>query len=624
MKKKIITILALFISIVTLAQTPTDFAIAKSLGGTQTEIGNKVVVGKNGKIFTCGNFRGSFNTTVGTVNGQGDYDAFVACYDSLGALIWIKAIGGTSLDESYAIDIDSSSNVYVSGGFFSNTLTLGSLSINNPAGRDIFFAKLDENGNELLLKKYGGTENDIVNELKIYNDSIIVFCGSFGSTVNFGNSVSLTTSGQIDGFFLKTDLNGEAIFAKKIGGTSGDFIRSLTIDKDGNIYITGEYSSTANFGGQNLTSSGQYDVFTAKYDKTGNLKWARKGGGTSFDYGYGIGVDNWGNVYVSGYFTSTTFSFGSTNLSNGGNWEIYVVKYDSIGTVKWAKKFGTSQYDYSYGLVVDKAGDIIIHGGFGANISFGSFQLVNTNSSTEDLYFAKLDTDGNVRWAKSVSSNNYVWANGITTDYNSNIYAVGTFENTTTFGTKVLVSQGGDADYGDDFFLCKIEQTVVDTIPPVITFVGNDTINYEVGENYIEPGFSASDNFDGNITSKVQINSNINNQVSGIYQVIYNVSDLSGNSANKIRTIIYNEIISIRNKTNHINNIYLYPNVISKNTFLNIHEEIAIIEIINSNGSFETILKKNFNFLDLKSGIYTIKMYNSKNNLVSVEKLIVK
>ncbi len=80
------------------------------------------------------------------------------------------------------------------------------------------------------------------------------------------------------------------------------------------------------------------DIFLVKYDDSGNVLWAKSAGGTDWDEGNSVAVDAYGNIYVTGYFDSPTITFDSDNLTNAGNWDIFLVKYDASGTVTVGKK----------------------------------------------------------------------------------------------------------------------------------------------------------------------------------------------------------------------------------------------------------------------------------------------
>lgn len=87
---------------------------------------------------------------------------------------------------------------------------------------------------------------------------------------------------------------------------------------------------------------------------------------------------------------------------------------------------------------------------------------------------------------------------------------------------------------------------VVDTTKPVITLVGNSTITIGIRTPYADPGATAYDNYDGDITSKIVTNSTVNTNAGGTYTVTYDVSDSSGNKADEVtRTVKVNDILPL-------------------------------------------------------------------------------
>lgn len=105
----------------------------------------------------------------------------------------------------------------------------------------------------------------------------------------------------------KYNPRGQAVWAKKVSDSNLDFGKAITVDKEGNIYLTGGFSGTARFGTSTLVSNGFGDMFVAKYNPEGDLIWIQKGGGTVFTIGQSIAVDTDGNSYVTGYFRATSF-----------------------------------------------------------------------------------------------------------------------------------------------------------------------------------------------------------------------------------------------------------------------------------------------------------------------------
>ncbi|GAB3204302.1 ribosomal protein S11 [Pontibacter aydingkolensis] len=191
--------------------------------------------------------------------------------------------------------------------------------------------------------------------------------GSFGNYISFGSTMltssgtSDVSSGSTDIFIVKHDASGNTIWAQRAGGTSFDYGYGIALDASGNAYVTGSFQGTASFGNITLTSSGNNDIFVAKYDASGNVLWAQKAGGSSSDNGYGIAVDGSGNAYVTGSLQGAA-SFGHISLTSRGYNDAFVAKYDASGNVLWAQRYGDSVEDYGYGISVDASGNAYVTG----------------------------------------------------------------------------------------------------------------------------------------------------------------------------------------------------------------------------------------------------------------------
>src|SRR5262249_11831889 len=150
-------------------------------------------------------------------------------------------------------------------------------------------------------------------------------------------------------FVAKYDANGVLLWAKNFGGTGADSATRVGADPVGNIYVAGYFSGTVAFGTITLTSAGGFDAYIAKMDPSGDFTWVSQLGGASADYAYGVGVDDSGNVYATGSFTSSaSFSLngvasGASLTAVGGQGEdAFVAKLDSGGNPLWVKNMGNS------------------------------------------------------------------------------------------------------------------------------------------------------------------------------------------------------------------------------------------------------------------------------------------
>ncbi|HBE35201.1 MAG TPA: hypothetical protein DD990_28875, partial [Cyanobacteria bacterium UBA11368] len=119
-----------------------------------------------------------------------------------------------------------------------------------------------------------------------------------------------------------------------------------------------------------MTSNGNYDIFVAKRGSDGSVAWAKNLGGSSFEVGSSIATDSSGNTYTIGRFSGTA-TFGSTTLTSNGSEDIFVAKLGSDGSVAWAKSFGGSGGDFGNSIATDSSGNLYTTGDFTDTATFG-------------------------------------------------------------------------------------------------------------------------------------------------------------------------------------------------------------------------------------------------------------
>ena len=278
--------------------------------------------------------------------------------------------------------------------------------------------------------------------------------GSFGSysgggTATFG-PFTLTSAGSRDIFVAKYDAAGNVLWARSAGGTGNDVPKGIAVDIGGNSYITGPFE-TATFGPFTLISGGVRDIFVAKYDTDGNVLWARSAGGTGDDSPEGIAVDAAGNSYVTGYY-DTMATFGSFTLTSVlFSTDIFVAKYDTTGSVLWARSAGGTSFEAGRGIAVDSVGNSYLTGSYSGTATFGPFTL--TSAGFQDIFVAKYDAGGNVVWARSAGGSSSTGGGretadrglGIAVDTAGNSYVTGYYDTTAAFGSFTLTG-AGDVD----------------------------------------------------------------------------------------------------------------------------------------------------------------------------------
>ena len=376
---------------------------------------------------------------------------------------WATRMGGTGRDGGNRIAVDGSGNSYVTGDF-EGSATFGTYNFTGAGSSDIFVEKLDSGGTVLWARRMGGTSIDTARGIAASSGGTSYVTGAFHGTATFG-TYPLTSSGDADMFIEKLNPSGTVLWVRNMGGGAGSYAYGLgiAVDSSGNSYVTGYFGGTVNFGSYPLTSAGDRDIFVEKLDPSGAVLWARKMGGTRYDYGADIAVDSGGNSYVTGVFQGSA-TFGTYNLSAAGgstDYDIFVEKLDSTGTVLWARRMGSALITYPQqiesgdGITVDSGGNSYVTGGFLGTATFGTITLTSTDSYYQDIFVEKLDPAGTVLWAKNMGA----WGPGdlgddIAVDSGGNSYVTGVFSGTATFGSYTLAS----AD-PSDCFVEKLDPT---------------------------------------------------------------------------------------------------------------------------------------------------------------------
>ncbi len=431
-----------------------DFAWAKGMGNADVSSGRSIVTDASGNIYIIGNFENTvdFDPSVGIFNltSVGSSDIFVSKFDALGNFIWVKAIGGTSVDSGNDIAVDMMGNICITG-VFRRTVDfdpgVGIFNLSSAAGDDdIFVSKLDALGNFIWAKRIGGTSSDNATSIAIDALNNIYTTGDFSGTVDFDpsltNTFNLISSGSDDIFISKLDASGNFVWAKRIGGTSNNSAFAITLDASNNVYTTGYFRDTADFnpgvGVFNLTSiANSYDIFVSKLDVSGNFVWAKSMGGINLESGFGITTDALGNVYTTGYFADIVDFDPNTGVFNlvptgGIANDIFVSKLDASGNFVWAKNMGGVNNDHGQSIVVDVYNNVYITGAFRATADFdpnaGVFNLTSPN--WHDVFISKLDVLGNFVWAKNMGGTGGQGGWGIALDASNNVYTTGQFGGT--------------------------------------------------------------------------------------------------------------------------------------------------------------------------------------------------
>src|SRR6185295_13785932 len=270
-----------------------------------------IIADGSGNVYTTGYFQNTrdFDPGPGTFNltSAGNTDIFISKLSPGGDFIWAVRVGGSSTDRANAITIDACGNVMVTGSFFGTVDFDPGSGTTNLAGGGSFVLKLNSSGVFVWANRIGAGEgNGIV--VDAFDDVVTV--GSFTGSSDFdpGATVfNLTSFGSTDIFVSKLSSAGNLVWVKQMGGTLSDDARAVATDPSGNVYTTGDFTGTADFGpgagSAPRTSAGFGDIFISKLSSAGNFVWTQRFGSAGTEQGESIAIDLTGNVLTTGNFS---------------------------------------------------------------------------------------------------------------------------------------------------------------------------------------------------------------------------------------------------------------------------------------------------------------------------------
>jgi hypothetical protein len=303
---------------------------------------------------------------------------------------WVRRYNGTgdSSDYAYAITVDASRNVYVTGE-----------SIGSGTGYDFVTIKYQPDGDTAWVRRYNGPGNGT----------------DIGFAIALDGSNDIYVTGQIKGSGTGSDYTtikyrpeGDTAWLRSYNGPGNgtDYALAIAVDGSNNVYVTG----------QSTGSGTNYDYATIKYSPDGDTAWVRRynGPGNSLDQAQAIAIDDSGKVYVTGY-----------SVGEGTHNDYATIKYHSNGDTAWVRRYhrvGQTQERPS-AIAVDDSGNVYVTGdGEGGGTDY-------------DYVTIKYYPDGDTAWLRIYNgpANGSDYASAIAVDDSGFVYVTGTSDGTGTY-----------------------------------------------------------------------------------------------------------------------------------------------------------------------------------------------
>ncbi len=333
-----------------------------------------IIVDTSGNVYVTG---GAYQ--IGT-----NQDYTTIKYNSSGVQQWVQIYNGTASDNdnAHGIAVDNYGNVYVTG-----------ISFGSGSYQDYVTIKYNSLGIQQWVQRYNGTADSI-------DDAKSIVVDASGNIYVTGTSMGNGTNA--DFVTIKYNSSGVQLWIQRYSGpgSSADGAFPIRVDASGNIYVTGESFQT---------STSSFDCTTIKYNSGGKQQWVQSynGPGNGNDLGRSLVIDGSGNVYVTGY-----------SQGNGTLHDYATIKYNSAGVQQWVQRYNGpgNRDDESYSIAVDASGNVYVTGGSYLNLA-----------SHFDYTTIKYNTSGIQQWVQiySESGNSSEIARSIALDYSGNVYVTG-------------------------------------------------------------------------------------------------------------------------------------------------------------------------------------------------------
>jgi len=421
-----------------------------------------------------------------------EYDTgYVVKYDSHGNVLWTDTLEigpvvgqkADSYDRLFGVAVDSEDNIIVVGrqsGTWT-TYTMGSyhgaawIRKYNPDGSLIW---------EDVFQDGGGSPWQQWDGVAVDSDDNIYVGGSAFANWSVGQQWVISKYDK--------DGNLQAGFPERYNYSTStdpaDLCYDVAVDEDGNFIAVGIIG---------ISGANYYNWHVRKYNAARELVWEDTYDGKGLhDYARGVAVDSNGDVFVVGLTNK-----GTDNSSNA-DYDWLIIKYAAAdGQRLWTRTFESApgRSEACYDVVVDGADNVLV-GGY------------------------ERQADDTLRWRlERLSGDDGTLLDQLVcdADYNLNIFGLALRDG--------QIALGGYEDNGTDN---DMRTTLVLYYPPVIALLGDKSITLEAGTSYEEPGFTATDNYQGgDITSDVVVTGSVDNTVPGRYILHYNVNDSQGASA---------------------------------------------------------------------------------------------
>lgn len=384
-------------------------------------------------------------------------DAYLVKLTPDGKIAWSRSWGAKRDDDAKGVAVHGDSVIVV--GNFLDELKLGEISKKSFGSDDIYAAAFTTGGDVQWVWTAGGIDSDGANCVTATPDGGWVIGGSFSGKASFFDT-KLTTQGATDAFLIKLSAGGTMEWLKQFGGIAPDTIAHVAVDAQGSIYVQGLFRYKSAWGGKTFEAAGgsDDDIVLAKYDLNGDHVWSQRFGNPFVDVAGGLAVDPAGNVTMVGGF-ERQISFGDKDdHASSGDKDVFVARFTTAGKLVWAHTYGGDREDVANGVAVDGAGNVVVVGWFTNTVDFG--KPLTSKNRNRDVFALKLDAKGNFVWVQQWGDKDHDQGRGVAIDDKGAALVTGFFRFTLDLVSPPVENARADGDPipKSDVFVVKLDR----------------------------------------------------------------------------------------------------------------------------------------------------------------------
>lgn len=402
----------------------------------------------DGRSFLSGQFSGDLVYGGISLTAAGERDGFVMALDAEGSPMWSLQLPGLSFTEVQVrgLAFDPAEEALYVGADFAGAVTIDGQLLTAQGARDALFLKLFADGSLADVRQLGGSSASITITAATFNPLVPTpyYGGTFAGTGIGTTNGQLASAGSTDMCIVFPTL-GSSMAGWSIGSAGPDRLEALATapTESHHLVVAGAIAGTANsvlFNEPVMHDGPGTAAFLADFDSEGGLNWATKRGadGDTWMREVRATATDTSGIVIAGNYTGPV-DFGSGPLPQGGGKDVFVARYDVLGSVVFARGFPAPLDQEVWTLALDENDNILLAGSFAGVLSVDDVTL--TSQGGADVFLIKLDVLGNLLWARAFGGPGSQMARVVGSSPDT-IFLSGGFEGTLDLGGPSVSSLG--------------------------------------------------------------------------------------------------------------------------------------------------------------------------------------